>query len=373
MTFLLHTLKWLFVLALLLAAAVYAFLSWAPVFGGQPDAASLAKMRASRAFDGEKFNNLEETPVLTREREFSLLDWLRLLRSPPPGKNPSQPLPSQPFDARQLQDGRFVWFGHSTVLFQLNGKRILTDPVYHQAAPLWFAVRPFAMQHTPRLEDLPALDAVLISHDHYDHLDHQAIRQLHPRVAHFYVPLGVKAHLQRWSVPDAKVTELDWHESAQLGPLRLTLTPARHFSGRRLNNRFSTLWGAWAIKSPALSLFFGADSGWGAHFADIARQHGPFDLAMLEAGAYNRDWALIHETPEQAVQAAQTLHAAKVLPIHWAKFDLAPHPWKEPIERLLQAAQPLGLDIITPQIGQVFSLDAPPRSKWWQQTSAPAP
>lgn len=365
---LLKLLKYLLIFGLLAAGAVYAFIRFHPVFGGTPDAASMAKIRASTAFDGERFNNLEPTLLLTSDHKPSLIDWVVSMMTAPADKNPQQPLPSEPFDATKLQDGKFVWFGHSTLLFQTAGQRILTDPVYYRASPVpFFGGKPFAAVHTPRIADLPAIDAVLLSHDHYDHLDYYAIKEIKDKAAHFYVPLGVKAHLQRWGVADAKITELDWYESAKLGNVSFTLAPARHFSGRKLDNRFSTLWGAWVIKSPDLSLFFGADGGYGRHFADIARRYAPFDLVMLENGSYNQDWAQVHEMPEETVRAARDLGATRLMPIHWAKFDLAYHHWTEPIERLEKAGANAPYALITPKIGQVFDLQNPPQERWWKQ------
>ena len=213
---------------------------------------------------------------------------------------------------------------------------------------------------------MPKIDAVLISHDHYDHLDYRTIQEIHTKTGHFFVPLGVKAHLQRWGVPANKITELDWNEQARLGDIRLTLVPARHFSGRTFK-RNTTLWGGYVVKSPDTNIYFSSDSGYGRHFADIIAQYGPFDFVMIENGAYNDDWALIHATPEHAVQAARDVQAIKVLPIHWGKFDLSEHHWKDPIERFLRAAaQQPALDVTTPKIGQVFQLDKLPKEKWWE-------
>ncbi|UOO80932.1 MBL fold metallo-hydrolase [Uruburuella testudinis] len=364
---LLTVLKWLLAAALLLVAAVVAFVYLHPTFGGKPDAASMAKIQASPQFDGEKFNNAEPTGIDTSAGGSpSLLDWLSSVLNPPEGKQPGEPLPSVKLDAAQLQNGDFVWLGHSTVLLKTDNQTLITDPVFYRASPIALAGSPFAVTHTPITADLPPLDAVLISHDHYDHLDYRAIKEIAPKTKRFYVPLGVKAHLQRWGIADNKIIELDWHESAKLGNIDLTLAPARHFSGRNFNNRFSTLWGSWVVKSPDLSLYFNGDSGYGRHFADIGAQYGPFDFAMIENGAYNENWANIHMTPEQSVQAAQDVRAAAVMPVHWAKFDLAYHTWREPIERFMAAAEDTPLQTATPQIGQVFNIRQLPQVHWWE-------
>ncbi|MDO5638996.1 MAG: MBL fold metallo-hydrolase [Neisseria sp.] len=358
--------KWLLAAVLLLAAAGWAFVTFHPVFGGKPDAASMARIQASPQFDGKQFNNAEPTVIETRGADSpSIFDWLVSVVSPPPGKHPAAPLPSRRPDMAAMQDGDFVWLGHSTVLFKTMGKTLITDPVYYRASPIPVAGSPFAMTHTPATADLPALDAVLLSHDHYDHLDYRAIQEIAPKVGHFYVPLGVKAHLQRWGIADSKITEMDWGEAAAFGDIDLILAPARHFSGRNFDTRFSTLWGSWVVKSPEFSLFFNGDSGYGRHFAEIGRQYGPFDLALMENGAYNKDWANIHMTPEQSVQAAQEVGARAVMPIHWAKFDLAYHTWKEPIERFMAAAEGKPLQTATPQIGEVFNIRTLPHERWW--------
>lgn len=361
-------LKWLLPICLCLVLGSFAFLWWAPTFGGNPDEKSLAAITSSKHFNGSVFVNLSPTVVGTESGESpSLFSWLSSVLFPPPGKQPGEPLPSMAIDPkRATMDQHFTWLGHSTIMFAEAGKTVLIDPVFYRASPVIVGGKPFAIRNAPTADDLPAIDAVLISHDHYDHLDHRAIKELNPKVGHFYVPLGVKAHLQRWGVADQKITGLDWYESARLGELRFTLMPSRHFSGRRFSNRNSTLWGAWMIKSPDLSLYFSGDSGYSKEFAQIGRAYGPFDLAFIENGAYNAQWAQIHMTPEESVQAALDLRAQVVLPIHWGKFDLAYHPWREPVERFLAAAHNKPMRVTTPVIGQSFTLGALPVEKWWE-------
>lgn len=299
-------LKWLVPLAVLLAVGIYIFLRFHPTFGGEPDAESLAKIRKSPQFNGKVFVNLEPTEIQKSDGDNtekpSIIGWLKSVTNPPAGKHPSEPIPTVPLDTSALKNSSFVWFGHSSLLFKMADKVLLTDPVYHLASPIFLGGAPFAMTHPPQISELPAIDAVLISHDHYDHLDYKAITELNGKVGHFYVPLGVKAHLQRWGVADNKITEIDWYEQAQLGAITFTMLPARHFSGRRLNNRNSTLWSAWAVKSAELSVYFNGDSGYDKHFAMIGKQYGPFDIAFMENGAYNSCWPLIHMTPEQSAQ-----------------------------------------------------------------------
>lgn len=365
-------LKYLLGLVALAGALIAAFIYLHPVFGGTPDEASMARMKASPNFNGKIFVNRESTELLLTQGDSAekpnVFRWLASVTSPPPGKQPAEPVPVQPLDKSRLANGRFAWFGHSTVLMKLDDKTILTDPVFNRASPIFLGGAPFPMTHTPSAAEMPELDAVLISHDHYDHLDWRAVQELDGKTKRFYVPLGVKAHLQRWGIADDKITELDWNEGAKLDGLEFILAPSRHFSGRRLSNRFSTLWGSWVIKSPSLSIYFNADSGYGKHFADNARAHGPFDVAFMENGAYNeKGWPLVHMTPEQSVQASVDLGAKHVIPVHWGKFDLAYHPWKEPIERFLKAAHARQLNVLTPGLGEVFDLQDPPRSRWWEK------
>lgn len=353
-------------LALLVAVAGGAFLRFHPVFGGDPDAASRTRIEASPQFDGTRFVNAEPTTIDTPTGESpGMLAWLSSTVRPPPGKHPGEPLPSVRLAADQLTEGRLAWLGHSTVIFRMAGQTIVADPVFHRASPIALGGKSFPMQVPPAVDDLPYVDAVLISHDHYDHLDYRAIQKMDAKVGHYFVPLGVKAHLQRWGVADERITEMDWHERATLGSVELIMAPARHFSGRKLSNRFSTLWSSWVVRSPGWSLYFNGDSGYGAHFAGIGGRYGPFDIALVENGAYNENWAQIHMHPDQAARAATELRARVVMPVHWAKFDLAYHTWKEPIERFLEAAEGHSFDTVTPRIGQVFHYSDPPQEHWW--------
>ena len=356
----------LIILIVILAAAGFAFYKFHPVFGGTPDAKSMAKIRASQAFNGSGFENLEPTPLMTSDDTPSIVEWGWKMMNPPAGKHPAKPLPTVALDKSQIQDGSAAWFGHSTVLFRTGGQTFITDPVFYKASPVPFTGKPFAMTHTPTVDELPEIDIVLISHDHYDHLDYKAIREIDAKAKRFIVPLGVKAHLQRWGIADGKITEMDWNEQTSADNIGITFVPARHFSGRTFD-RNTTLWGGYVLKSPDLSIYYSADSGYGKHFADIIAQYGPFDFAMIENGAYDQGWALIHETPEEAVKAANDVGAKRVMPIHWGKFDLANHGWKDPIERFTRAAAERNVQTATPKIGQVFQMDGDlPQEKWWE-------
>lgn len=369
----LKILKWLALTCLALVVAVVAFTFFHPTFGGKPDANSLAKINASNNHNGEIFINLQ--PTSTQIKKIEPKDgepsspFLSIF-FPPKDKHPSEPLPTEKLDKNQLQNGDFVWLGHSTVLFKTNDKTLLTDPVYHNASPIPYTVKPYAMTNPPTIDELPPIDAVLISHDHYDHLDYRGIQKMNHKVKHFYVPLGVKAHLQRWGVADEKITELDWYEQTKLGDIDLILTPSRHFSGRNFTTRNTTLWASWVVKSPEVSLFFSGDSGYGKHYVEIGKRFGPFDIALMEDGQYNERWEDVHMLPEQTAKASIELRAKHILPVHWGKYDLSMHTWNEPIKRFLAAAEQHDFTVITPKIGQRFDLHNPPtpeQVRWWEE------
>ncbi|OOF55863.1 MBL fold metallo-hydrolase [Rodentibacter genomosp. 2] len=361
-------LKWFILLTAIIAVGVYAFLKFHPVWGGQPDVASMAKIQASKNYNGTQFQNLEPTPLLTSEEPVSIWQWAYNRLTATKGKNPSESLPTVKLDNNRWQNGSIAWLGHSSVIFQTGGKKFITDPVFYYDSPVPFTVEPFAMTNKPVIDDLPEIDVVLISHDHYDHLDYRAIKEIveKGKAKHFVVPLGVKAHLVRWGVAADMITELDWQEQTRVEGIAITFVPARHFSGREMNGQNQTLWGGYVVKSPDLSLYFSADSGYGKHYAEIIAKYAPFDFVMIENGAYDPKWALIHEQPEESVQALKDIQATKAMPIHWGKFDLANHPWKEPIERFLAAAESANFDIATPKIGQIFHIEDLPKEKWWE-------
>ncbi len=344
------------------------FVLYAPVFGGSQSMESLQRINNSRNFVEGKFANQMATSVSTRspDRKSSIMDWVFQQDD----KNPTKPLPSRLFNSSRLTEGKFAWLGHSTLLMKTNSVVMMTDPVFHRASPVPVIGNPFPVQHPISINDLPAVDAVIISHDHYDHLDHRAIRILSKRVNHFFVPLGVRAHLERWGVDSRNITELDWYESKVYRGVRLTLAPARHFSGRGLWDRDSTLWGSWIISSDSLNVYFSGDSGYSDAFKIIGQRYGPFDIAFLENGAYNLDWAQIHLMPEETVQASIDLKARLLFPIHWSKFDLALHPWDEPAIRLTREATIRNVTVASPLIGEVFDVRNYPETRWWESLRA---
>lgn len=411
-------LKWLFILMLAIVVLIGLFLQFAPTFGGKPSSDTAKRIANSPNFNGKTFVNLPVSSAViagklndiapyiaqkqTQNAQSGGLLWQFLF--PPKGKNPSYPIETVPLNLKQktakattkavtnphvdttLKDGEFVWLGHSTVLFRILGKLLMTDPVFHRASPLPIGGKPFKVTHPPQAKDLPFIDGVLISHDHYDHLDHKAIKQLAHKVGHFYVPLGVKAHLIRWGVAAHNISEYDWYESASItggaslskDEITLTFAPTRHFSGRRLTGQNTSLWGSWAVQSQQLSVYFSGDGGYSEEFAKIGERFGGFDVAFIEDGAYNQNWRNVHMMPEESAQAGIDVQAKVVLPIHWGKFDLSVHHWREPVRRLKLAfdnynsTQPAKhrIKVATPRIGQVFTLDTLPTAPWWEHKAS---
>ncbi|CAA9335288.1 MAG: Outer membrane protein romA [uncultured Gemmatimonadaceae bacterium] len=262
---------------------------------------------------------------------------------------------------------RVTWLGHSTLLLEIDGRRVLIDPVWgERASPFPFlGPKRFFAPPLP-LAELPAIDAVVISHDHYDHLDLPTVKALVGRGVRWVVPLGVGAHLAAWGVPERDVTELDWWEAAQVAGLALTATPARHFSGRGLDDAARTLWAGWAIAGPAHRVFYSGDTALHDEFVAIGERLGPFDLTMIEAGAYDAMWADVHLGPEQAVLAHRLVRGGVMLPVHWGLFDLALHGWTEPMERVLVAADAQRVRVAAPRPGDMVEPAAlGPVARWW--------
>lgn len=258
--------------------------------------------------------------------------------------------------------------GHSTILMRIDGEYILTDPVFSdRASPVqWIGPKRF---HQPpiSIEDLPEIKLVIISHDHYDHLDKAAVKKLAPKVQHFVTPLKVGDYLIDWGIEAEKVTQLDWWQELTLGELTVAATPAQHFSGRGLTDRDETLWASWVIMNDYTRLYFSGDGGYFNGFKEIGERYGPFDITMIETGAYNELWADIHMLPEHSLQAHLDLKGKAMMPIHNGTFDLSMHEWYEPFERVTELAQQHGVNLLTPRFGEAVLVAEPQANyAWWR-------
>lgn len=298
------------------------------------------------------------------------LVW-RMFTAKPASTVPDRPVPVQPLDAAVLArapEASLFRLGHSTLLMKLDGGWWLTDPVFSERASPFSFAGPKRFHAPPLgLADLPPLRGIILSHDHYDHLDRDSIVALAPTAELIVAPLGVGERLVKWGVDRAKIRQLDWWQETQAGGVRLAAVPAQHFSGRGLRDGDRTLWVSWVIIKGGLRLFFSGDTGYHAGFKTIGERYGPFDVTMLETGGYDRQWADIHMQPEQTLQAHLDLNGRWLLPIHNGTFDLAFHPWHEPLDRIQALATAAGVPLATPQMGQVWALDRPQAvPAWWR-------
>jgi len=347
-------------------------------FGAEPSGERLARIERSPHYDRAAGRFRNPVPAAYRPRPAGgrsamLRALLRQYGRRPAGAVPlHRGVPSGPPSSGL----RLTWLGHATVFAEIDGARVLFDPVWGmRCSPFSFA-GPRRLHPAPLpLDRLGPFDAVVVSHDHYDHLDLPTIRQLAASDALFAVPLGVGGHLERWGVRTGRIAELDWHESADVAGLTLTATPARHFCGRGPRDRQRTLWASWSVAGPRHRIFHSGDTGYFPGFADIGAAHGPFDATMIQIGAYSEFWPDVHMTPEEGLRAHRDLGGASaLLPIHWGTFNLAPHPWSEPAERTLAAAAECGVRTAIPVPGASFepSDEILPATRWWRELAPDA-
>jgi L-ascorbate metabolism protein UlaG (beta-lactamase superfamily) len=347
-----------------------AFINLAPQFGSTPSGAHLEKIKNSINYHGGQFQNQIITTMDIGWSESPKLIYQWLLQSN--NRAPEKPLPVA-FSNNGVADDSgtlFTWFGHSAILLQMEGKLIMLDPMLGEAAsPISFMTKRFDYQQPIDFGSLPQMiDAVILSHDHYDHLDYSSIIKLKDRVIKFYTPLGLGSHLIKWGVASEKIIELDWWGSTFLDEIEIVATPARHFSGRGLSDRNKTQWASWVIIGEKSKVYFSGDSGYGPHFKEIGDKFGPFDFAMLECGQYDIRWEAIHMLPEQTVQACLDINCNKMMPIHWGAFNLSLHAWTDPVERAIKAAKDHQVEVVTPLIGKKMSIDESSQhfSTWWR-------
>lgn len=338
-------------------------------FGRRPTGVRMEYIKLSPNFREGSFKNLSPTPDLTEGASYTAV-IKEFIFGKDKRARPAAALPSMKTNLQQLHAGEdiLVWFGHSSYFIQLDGKRILVDPVMSgNASPLSFTTKSFPGSDIYTPDDLPDIDYLFISHDHWDHLDYKTVMKLKPRIGKVICALGVTEHFERWGFDKSRIIEKDWHDDADLGDgFTVSFTPSRHFSGRSLKRNMA-LWTSFVFHTPTMKIFLGGDSGYDSHFADIGKAYGPFDLAILECGQYDKSWKYIHMMPEEVVRAAQELGAAKLLPVHWSKFMLGNHAWDDPIIRVTAAANEHNMPVITPMIGEAVPLkNHIQTTAWWE-------
>jgi L-ascorbate metabolism protein UlaG (beta-lactamase superfamily) len=348
------------------------FVTKSPQFGANPTEEEKAQYERFSNYQNGIFNNLIPTEVDFNFKDFSKMTYRYIT-----GKEQRKPKHEPPIEKinrekviANTKDFGFSWFGHSTFFMKIADQNILIDPMFSEvpAPHPSLGGKRFNKQLPLVIDSLPNIDLVLISHDHYDHLDYESINALKQKVSKFYVPFGIGAHLRSWGIDEEKIQEFNWWSESEYKGLNIVFTPARHFSGRGLNNRFSTLWGSWVIQSENENIFFSGDSGYGPHFKDIGDKYGPFDISFMECGQYNELWSNIHMMPEETVQAAIDSKSKVMMPIHWGAFSLAMHDWNEPIIRANSLSKKLNIPLIAPKIGAWVELNniGSHIEEWWK-------
>jgi L-ascorbate metabolism protein UlaG (beta-lactamase superfamily) len=355
------------------AGGVWLFLKQSK-FGGIPGNARLDRIGKSPNFRNGAFQNQLLTPMMTGESG-SLNTILRFVFNRNKRLKPKGPIPSVRRDLQQLvpTENVLVWFGHSSYFLQIDGKRILVDPVLSgRASPVSFTTKAFDGTDPYTVGDIPDIDILFITHDHWDHLDYDTVTKMRSRIKRVICPLGVGAHLERWGYAGDTIEEGDWGDNINLGDGFTThVLPARHFSGRGLR-RNSTLWASYALQSSSgYKIYLGGDSGYGPHFKEIGKQFGGFDLAILENGQYDKSWKYIHMMPNETLQAGNDLRASRVFPVHNSKFCIANHDWDAPLRTITSIDSQMSPVLITPVIGSVVQISNPSVdfSDWWTKVT----
>ncbi|MES2761490.1 MAG: MBL fold metallo-hydrolase [Bacteroidota bacterium] len=336
--------------------------------GKNPSGKRLERIKRSSNYKNNIFQNLSRTDQISKDSSY-----IKILKdnfSKSKKTLPNKPLPYVKTDLNELNSVRptIVWFGHSSYLIRINDKNILVDPVFSgNASPFSFMIKAFDGANEYGVNEMPDIDLLLLTHDHYDHLDYKTLQLLRSKVKKVYCSLGVGSHLEHWDFKESSITEFDWWESHSFeNDIEITAAPARHFTGRT-TVRAKTLWSSYILKTKTHSIFLGGDSGYDSHFKTIGEKFGPFDIALLESGQYNTAWPFIHMMPEETVQASIDLDAKVLFPIHWGKFALAMHDWDEPIKRVMKKAVELNVTLTTPKIGEPVVLgQSLPNSQWWE-------
>ena len=364
----------IFLISLFSLLAIGFLLANCSTFGQLPKGEALIKISDSPNYDLKRgqFVNVQQDRLDKMKEEMDLWKTSKeFFSSNGVEKVPKERLPEVKPDMKAFVEPsdelKVLWFGHSTFLLNMAGQIILVDPVFSDSAsPISFLVKRF-QKPVIELEELPHVDTIVISHDHYDHLDMNTVKFFAQKTTNFITPLGVGEHLKSWGIGAERITELDWWQETQVSEVKFIATPAQHFSGRGLVKQNHTLWASWVIQSESQNIYFSGDSGYDSHFKDIGEKYGPFDLAFIENGQYNLRWEAVHLLPEQSAQAYFDLKAKRYLPVHWGMFELSLHSWYEPIERIVALGESQGINVVAPRFGEVVKInDDLKTDKWWK-------
>lgn len=355
-------------LLLLIALSVILFFNL-PKFGRRPNGARLERVKKSENYKNGQFRNITFTPDLTDGANYYTV-MKEFFFGKSKRNTPKDRIPSVKTDLKNLdpQKDILVWFGHSSYFMQLSGKTFLVDPVFsNHASPLSYTVNAFKGSNVYCADDFPEIDFLIITHDHWDHLDFKTVMKLKSKTKKVITSLGTAQHFERWKFDLSQINEMDWHEEIDLqNGFTINSLPSRHFSGRGLK-RNQALWNSFVLKTPNKKIYIGGDSGYDAFFKAIGEQFGPFDLAILECGQYNKNWKYIHMMPEETIQASKDLNAKVLLPVHWGKFPLALHDWDEPIIRAEKEAKLQNVALAHPMIGEIIDFENLGNTKkWWE-------
>lgn len=343
------------------------------VFGTLPAGDDKQRMMQSPQYSSTAESFVNRRPNIDKELNPESMDWntLKNFFWEKENAKPKEKLPEVSPDLAQFlapsPQAKMIWLGHSTFLMNMQQTTVLVDPVFSKtAAPVNFMIRRF-QKPVLALKDLPKVDAIVISHDHYDHLDKCSIQYFAQQETQFIVPLGVGSHLKGWGVPASRITELDWWQTTQVNQIKLTATPAQHFSGRGLTAN-QTLWASWVMQGAQQTIFYSGDTGYDTHFKQIGERFGEIDFALLEVGQYNPAWKAVHMNPKEAAQAFHDLKAKSMMPVHWGMFALSTHTWFDPVQQIQRLGKAQGIDVQVPQLGELIAVGEPVQdSDWWKQ------